>query len=70
MDAVRRLVWWSMAYGSVACLWLAAEVKADLAGQPESADESVAVVVYEPVSLPDHTLTSWPGVHATCGADH
>ena len=72
MDAVRRLVWWSVAYGSVGCLWLAAEVKANLSGQPESADESVTVVVYEPTiwnSPADNTLAAWSGADATCYAD-
>jgi hypothetical protein len=72
MDAVRRLIWWGIAYGSVGCLWVAAEVKADLSGQPESADDSVAVVIYEPIhrnSPADNTLATWLDADATFVAD-
>jgi hypothetical protein len=71
MDALRRVMWWTMAYGSVGCLWMAAEVKAGLSGQPESSD-AVNVVYYEPVKVTgnrvgtptDNTLLNWRDLDA------
>lgn len=60
MDLVRRVMWWGMAYGSIGCLWMAAEVKADLQGQPESADESVTVVYYDE-AVSANASRAWPG---------
>lgn len=71
MDVLRNLAWWGITYGSIACLWMAAQVKADLRGQPESPDESVMTIYYgpadmesfdvaaaNPTSPPDHTIAS------------
>jgi hypothetical protein len=69
MDVLRQLAWWGMAYGSIACLWMTAQVKADLRGQPESSDESIVIVEYGPAGMlalvqadsstpPDQTILS------------
>jgi hypothetical protein len=80
MDVFRRFVWWSMTYGALGCLWLTAELQAELGSQPEAADGSApAAVSYESVDSTlcaaselgpaDHTLAAAPPAESFAESD-